>query len=108
MRMNKKIIRERMLRVAKKKEMTQKFYKLSVFFLFSIFYFLFSTSLANAASIYLSPSSGSYEVGKTFSVNVYASSVDQAMNAASGIISFSQDKLEIISISKSGSIISLC
>lgn len=74
--------------------------------------FLFSASLvspimAQAATLYLSPSSGEYSVGKTFSVNVYVSSADQAMNAASGAISFPQDKLEVTSLSKTGSILTL-
>lgn len=63
--------------------------------------------VARAASLYLSPSTGSYNVGKTFSVSVYVSSADEAMNAASGVISFPSDKLEVISLSKSGSIFSL-
>ena len=83
------------------------FYKFSVVFLFLVFYFLFSTISVNAASMYFSPAAGSYEVGKTFSVNVYVSSADQAMNAASGVISFPKDKLEISSLSRSGSIFSL-
>lgn len=66
-----------------------------------------SARSAEAASLYLSPSSDSFNVGEQFSVSVYVSSADQAMNAASGIISFPQDKLGISSISKSGSIISL-
>lgn len=62
---------------------------------------------ANTASLYFSPAAGSYTAGKTFSVGVYIKSQDQAMNAASGVISFSKDKLEIISLSKGGSIFSL-
>ncbi|GAI09678.1 unnamed protein product, partial [marine sediment metagenome] len=38
---------------------------------------------------------------------VYVSSADQAMNAASGVVSFPQDKLEVSSLSKSGSIFAL-
>lgn len=60
-----------------------------------------------AASLYLSPATGSYNMGQTFSVGVYVSSADQAMNAASGVISFPPDKLEVVSLSKSGSIITL-
>ncbi len=75
--------------------------------LFSAFCFLLSVSSANAASLYFSPSSGSYAVGDSFSVSVYVSSTDQAINAASGAILFPQDKLEISSLSKSGSIFSL-
>ena len=65
------------------------------------------TKAVLAASLYFSPSSGSYEIGKNFSVNVYISSADQAMNAASGVISFPADKLEITSLSKTGSIFGL-
>ena len=57
--------------------------------------------------MYFSPSSGSYIVGSTLSVSVYVSSADQAMNAASGVISFPTDKLAVDSLSKSSSIFSL-
>ena len=40
-------------------------------------------------------------------MNVLVSSADQSMNAASGVISFPQDKLEVASISKTGSIFTL-
>lgn len=72
--------------------------------------FLFLSALpaaAEAATLYISPSSGSYAVGAAFSASVYVSSADQAMNAASGGISFPKDKLEVTSISKAGSIFSL-
>ena len=64
-------------------------------------------SVAYAASLYFSPSSSSYTVGSTIPLNVYVASIDQAMNAASGVISFPPDKLEVASISKGGSIITL-
>lgn len=72
-----------------------------------VFVFFSVSSAAHAASLYFSPSSGSYTVGGNFSVNVYVSSSDQAMNAASGIISFTNDKLEVASLSKSGSVFNL-
>lgn len=62
---------------------------------------------ASAASLYFSPSYGSYKVGQQFSVGVYVGSADQAMNAAEGSVSFYEDKLSVVSISKSGSIINL-
>ncbi len=67
----------------------------------------FNISSVLAANLYFSPSSGSYNVGNTISVGIYVSSNDQAMNAGSGIVSFPTDKLEVVSISKSGSIVSL-
>jgi hypothetical protein len=62
---------------------------------------------AHAATLNFSPQSGSYNVGSTLSVNVIVDSSDQAMNAASGVISFPSDKLEVTSISKTGSIFTL-
>ena len=67
----------------------------------------FGVSVVNAASLYFSPSSGSYAVSQGFGVSVYVSSTEQAMNAASGTISFPQDKLQVVSISKTGSIFNL-
>ncbi|TSC62680.1 MAG: Uncharacterized protein Greene041614_342 [Parcubacteria group bacterium Greene0416_14] len=63
-------------------------------------------ALADAASLYFSPGSNRV-VGETFPVSVFVSSADQAMNAASGQISFPVDKLAVTSISKDASIINL-
>ncbi|MBT7228872.1 hypothetical protein HN859_05105, partial [Candidatus Parcubacteria bacterium] len=68
--------------------------------------FLFA-QVVSAATIYPSPSSGSYNVGNSFSVGVFVSSPDQSMNAVSGTLSFSKDKLEVTSVSKSNSVINL-
>jgi hypothetical protein len=76
-------------------------------FVLAVVFFIALPAAASAASLYFSPSSGAYEAGKTFSASVYVSSADQTMNAASGVISFSKDKLEISSLSKGGSIFSL-
>lgn len=69
--------------------------------------FAFVPTAAHAASLYLSPSSGTYNVGSSFTVSVYVSSTEQAINAASSTILFPADHLRITSISKAGSIISL-
>jgi hypothetical protein len=63
--------------------------------------------VARAASLYFSPSSGSYSAGEQFSVGVYVSSSEQIMNAASGVISFPKDIMEIVSLSKNNSIFTL-
>jgi len=78
-----------------------------IFFVLATVFFIVLPATAQAASLYFSPSSGSYAVGSALSVSVYVSSADQTMNAASGIVSFPQDKLEVVSLSKSGSIMSL-
>ena len=75
--------------------------------LISTFYFLLSVATAQAASLYFSPSSGFYAVGFTMTVHVYVSSADQAMNAASGVVSFSPGTIEIVSVSKANSIMNL-
>ena len=77
----------------------------SAFFAFA--FLAITPQFAHAANLYFSPSSGSHAVGTTLSVSVYVSSADQAMNAASGVISFPQDKLEVTSLSKTGSIFTL-
>lgn len=92
----------------KKEKISKKI--INLLFLVGIFSFAFFTlhlSEANAASLYFSPSSGSYSVGQTVTVGVYVNSSDKAMNAASGIVSFPTDKLQVVSISKSGSIVNL-
>lgn len=81
--------------------------KFLIFFVLVGVFFSISAAAAQAASLYFSPSSGSHTVGKTFSVGVYVSSADEAMNAASGVISFPREKLEVVSLSKSGSIFNL-
>lgn len=76
-----------------------------IIFSFALFVLLpFST---HAASLHFSPSLGSHDIGTTFSINISVESNDQAMNAASGLVSFPLDKLEVVSISKVGSIFSL-
>ena len=75
---------------------------------FCILAFVFCIpGVASAATLYFSPSSGEYTIGKTFSVSVYVSSSDQSINAASGVISFPKEKLEVISLSKVGSVFNL-
>lgn len=75
--------------------------------IFAFALFILAPLSAHAASLNFSPPSGSYGVGGTFEVRVNVESSDQAMNAASGVVSFPWDKLEVVSISKQGSIFSL-
>ncbi len=81
----------------------EKIYKLIIVF----FIALFAPLSVFAASLSFSPQSGTHNTGETFTVNVYVNSSDTAMNAASGTVSFPWDKLQVVSISKSGSIFSL-
>lgn len=88
----------------KKKSYQITSYLLVVFF--TLIAFLLPVSIVKASSFYITPASASYETAKTFSLNIFASS-KQALNAGSASISFPVDKLEVINISKSGSIFSL-
>ncbi|MCX6800554.1 MAG: cohesin domain-containing protein, partial [Candidatus Falkowbacteria bacterium] len=80
--------------------------KLKYFLLSLIFLLSFATQI-QAATLSFAPSNKSYSLNDDFSVNVYVSSQDQSINAASGRIAFPTDKLEVIGLSKSGSIFSL-
>lgn len=62
---------------------------------------------AQAASLSLSPNAATHKVGETFAVTVRVSSSDQAINAASSTIRFPTDKLQVVGLGKSNSIIDL-
>lgn len=77
------------------------FFPLGLFVLF----FLLPTQTW-AADLSIAPDSGSYSVGKTFPVNVYVSS-NESINAVSGTLTFPTDKLQVVSVSKTTSILTL-
>lgn len=68
--------------------------------------FVFVARTTHAATLFLSPSSGSYAVGKTFTVNVLVGTAGQPANAYSGTVTYPTDKLEMTAIGKGGSIVS--
>ena len=81
-----------------------------IFITIAIFCLSFSftpVSHAGNASLYLSPSSGTYTVGNTFSVAIKVNTGGIAINAGEGSLVFPPDKLEVVSISKSESIFNL-
>lgn len=78
-----------------------------IFFSIIFIFVFFSAQIAYAADLGLSPSSGSYEMGKNIRVNITLSSSDIQSNAVSGILKFPTDTLSLTSISKSNSIISI-
>lgn len=69
--------------------------------------FLLSPSATLAASLSLSPADATVDVGATITETVFVSSADQAMNAIAGTLSFPTDLVQVVSISKSGSVLSL-
>jgi hypothetical protein len=69
--------------------------------------FLGFVNYANAGTIYISPSSGSYTVGSIVTVRIMTSSPAQAINAVSGTLKFPADKMQIVALSKASTIMSL-
>lgn len=82
----------------------QKNIKLFVGFL-SISVFALAPTALQAANVYLSPSSGTYNQDATFSAAVFITSPEQAANAVSATIKFPKDTLQVISVSKSSSVV---
>ncbi len=66
--------------------------------------FFLAPHSASAASLSISPSSGSYEVGDRITVRVQVSG-NESINAVSGDLNFSSSLLSVESVSKSGSIL---
>ena len=77
-----------------------------VFFLLLSTFYLLPILAAQAATLYFSPSSGIYQTGRNFTVNVRVES-SAYMNAASGVVIFPAGKLEVLGVSKTGSIFNL-
>ncbi|OGI95062.1 hypothetical protein A2917_01635 [Candidatus Nomurabacteria bacterium RIFCSPLOWO2_01_FULL_42_17] len=78
-----------------------------IVFGFSFIFLLFFAHEAYAASLSLSPSSGSYNVGDAFSVRIILSSTDQSANAVAANIAFSKNLLTLTSISKTNSLVNI-
>lgn len=73
----------------------------------SIFFLVSSPTQAQAASVYFSPSSGQFKVGDSVTVNLLIDSAKDTIDAVSGAVSFTQDTLQVTSLSRSGSILNL-
>lgn len=73
----------------------------------SLLFFVMSTTLAKAATLYLSPSTGVYTANGTFSVQVLVNTDGKPVNAADGTISFNPRELTVVSVNRNGSIFNL-
>lgn len=74
--------------------------------LFASFSF-FNVSEANAATLYFSPSSGNFSVGNILTASVFVNTQGEAINNTDAVINFPAGLLDVVSVSKSGSIFSL-
>ena len=63
--------------------------------------------VAQAASLAVSPSTGVYTSGQTFTVNVVVNTNGKSVNAAEGSLSFNPNELAIVSVNRNNSIFSL-
>ena len=80
--------------------------KLFLFFGFFVFLF-FGARTADAATLYFSPSSGNFSVGNILTVNILVNTENADINNAEATVNFPNGLLEVVSISKSGSIFNL-
>ncbi len=69
--------------------------------------FLVTPYFASAATLLVSPSTGVYKTGATFSVTVYVNTSGVPVNAADGTLSFNPRELSVVAASRSSSIFSL-
>lgn len=75
--------------------------------IFAFTFFVLSAQVASASTIYFSPSSGDYTVGGILTANIMVNTGGVPINNADAIINFPSSLLEVVSVSKSGSIFSL-
>ena len=73
----------------------------------SITALVFLPFAANAATLYVAPSGGTYKTGELFSVLVNVNTLNKSINAASGQLNFDRAKLEVVSLGYSNSIFTL-
>jgi len=85
----------------------EKKYKILLRFILVNIVFIISLQSVYAANLIVSPSSVTTKVGKTFSVDVVVNNNIEAINAVSANISFPQDALKVVSVSKKESFITL-
>ena len=79
----------------------------SIRFFLAVLLFATTISSTYAANLIISPSSVTTSVGKTFSVDLVVSNNVEAINAVSAAVSFPQDSLQVVSVSKKSSFINL-
>jgi len=77
-----------------------------VVFLALILSLAFVTSV-DAAALRITPDTGVYQVGGTFTARVQIATEGQSVNAAEGTVKFNPNELSVVSVTRSGSIFNL-
>lgn len=80
---------------------------LSLIFSLSIFLFFVSAKPIKAASLSISPNSGTYAKGSTIKVNIGINTAGEAINAVQANLVYPAEKLQFVSISTSGSVLTI-
>lgn len=75
------------------------------FLVFLTINFLLSPISAFSANLNFSPAQGTHNDESNFSVGIFVSSPERAINAAAATIKFPSDKLQVVSVSKNNSIV---
>jgi Bacterial Ig-like domain/Cohesin domain len=70
-------------------------------------YLTLSTGFTYAASLQMSPATGVYTTGSTFTLRVVVNTNGKPINAADGTLSFNPQELRVVSVSRSSSIFNL-
>ncbi len=78
---------------------------LKTFWVLTLFFSL--AFFAEAATLSLSPSTGVYQSGSTFTARVLVNTQGQAINAADATLSFNPRELSVVSVTRAGSIFNL-
>jgi hypothetical protein len=81
--------------------------KSSIKFLLLVGLFFVCTYSVRAAEVLISPSTGTYTVGQSFTVTVQTNPQGKSVNAVEAKLSFDNTKLSVVSVSKTGSAFSL-
>lgn len=68
---------------------------------------LVSFSVAHAADVLVSPSSGSYSTGQTFTATIQVDPKGDSVNAVEAELTFNPSVISVVSVSKTGSVFSL-
>ena len=74
---------------------------------FAVLFLLSGGSVANAATLFLSPASSGVTVGNNMSIKVMVGTDGRSINNAEGIIHYSSDMLDVLSVNRNSSIFSL-
>jgi hypothetical protein len=74
---------------------------------FTFCLFLLVPSFSEAATLSVSPATGVYTAGATFSARVIVNTTGQSINAAEGTLTFNPQELTVVAVDRAGSIFNL-